>query len=158
MLLKWSPVSRVQLHITLQSYLVSFLSCTRNCPLAGDFTEFFTNQFKNVGKAQITAADPRWALGLSHFAYDASTSTFLIHHKINVPWKLYKPQVWSAPSSPLYTNYIGNFTTVLLSKKYAIIHAMSKYFIIVNSPWYYTLFTSYAETGNSAYFNNLHES
>lgn len=93
---------------------------------------------------------------LSPFAYDAST--FLIHHKINVPWKLYKPQAWSGPSSPLYTNnIIGNFTTVLLSKKYAINHARPKYFIIVNSSCYYTLPTSYAEAGNSA-FNNLYES
>lgn len=81
-------------HITLPSYSVSFLTCTRNRPLpfSGDFTAFFTNQLKTN-------------------SHDASTSPLLIHHIINVPWKLYEPQVWSGPSSPLYTNsIIRNFT------------------------------------------------
>lgn len=92
---------------------------------------------------------------LSLFAYDASASPFLINHTINVPWNLYKPQVWSASSSPLYTNNsTENLAMILLSKKRTINHAMSKYFILVNSPCCYTLSTSYAKTSNSA-FNNL---
>lgn len=102
---------------------------------------------------------PKMSLStLSPFAYDASTSPFLIHHTINVPWKLYKPQVWSGPSSLLYTNnIIGNFTTVFVSKKYDVNHAICNYSIIVKSPCYYALSTSYADTSSSA-FNNLYES
>lgn len=149
MFLKWSPVRCVQLHITLQSYLVSFLSCMKNCPLpfSGDFTEFFTNQFRTVGKAQITAADPRWALALFLL--------LLMMHLLLYFWYITQLMCLGTCTSLRYgvlhlthytNNITENFTMVFFSKKYAVNHAPSKYFIIVNSPWCYTLFTSYTET------------
>lgn len=126
-----------------------------HCPFQVILLNFFTNQFRTVGKAQITAADPRWALALFPL--------LLMMHLLVYFWYIIQLMCLGTCTSLRYgvlhlthytNNITENFIMVFLSKKYAINHALSKYFIIVNSPCCYTLFTSYTENA----FNNLYES